>query len=117
MRLLGSASKTGSKGCNRDLANDVAEEHDKYISNHPRIIHADNEGGFWKLWTTKLTGFMHSLYQPGLTNISTMPTAGLRAATASAKHPPRESPTMYIGVFVDIACSEFTERSTNSTSP
>lgn len=34
-----------------------------------------------------------SIDSPGLTKISIRSTVGLRAATASARHPPKESPT------------------------
>lgn len=41
---------------------------------------------------------------PGLANINTRSILGLRAATASAKHPPNESPTRYIGFSGDKEC-------------
>ena len=40
---------------------------------------------------------------PGLANTNTRSMTGLRAATASDKHPPNESPTRYIGLFGDEA--------------
>lgn len=42
---------------------------------------------------------------PGFTSMRTKSICGLRAATATARHPPNESPTRYIGLFGDKLCS------------
>ena len=40
-------------------------------------------------------------FSPGLAKIKTRSRSGLQAATASAMHPPKDSPTRYIGLFGD----------------
>jgi hypothetical protein len=42
---------------------------------------------------------------PGLASTSSKSMVGLRAATESAKHPPNESPTRYIGLLGLTECS------------
>lgn len=40
-------------------------------------------------------------FSPGLANIKTRSISGQRAATASARHPPKDSATRYMGRFGD----------------
>jgi hypothetical protein len=42
---------------------------------------------------------------PGFTSRRTKPICGLRVATDSAMHPPKESPRRYIDLFGDMSCS------------
>lgn len=50
--------------------------------------------------------------RPGFAIMSIKSTVGLRAATASAKAPPKDSPSKYIGLFGDKVCSVITISST-----
>ena len=52
---------------------------------------------------------------PGFAKISTRSISWLRAATASARHPPKDSPTRYMGLFGERSYSDLTVFSTNFT--
>jgi len=52
---------------------------------------------------------------PGFAKISIRSISRLRAATASARHPPKDSPTRYMGLFGDRSYSDLTVFSTNFT--
>ena len=45
-------------------------------------------------------------FLPGLAKISTRSMSGLQAATAKARHPPKDSPTRYIGLLGERSFSD-----------
>jgi len=56
--------------------------------------------------------YLRKLKLPGFAKIRTRSILGLRAATASATHAPKDSPTRYMGLFGDRWYSDLTVLST-----
>lgn len=54
---------------------------------------------------------------PGFTSIRTKSISGFRDAKERAKHPPKESPMIYIGLFGDKLCSYLTDSSIICNNP
>lgn len=59
--------------------------------------------------------FTERSFLPGLAKISARSMSGLRAATARARHPPRDSPTRYMGLFGEREFCDLTVLSTSFT--
>jgi hypothetical protein len=64
----------------------------------------------------KREGLKETSFLPGLAKISTRSISGVRAATAKARHPPKDSPTRYMGLFGERWCSDLIVLSTSFTS-